>query len=90
MLKLFPVTDPVASVSIDILRPVTETSTGRIFLLIVVDWFLKVVQAIPLAGITATDVSSAFGRDWISVYGPPDTVLTEKGPQFSFLFLQGV
>jgi len=90
MLKLFPATDPFASLSMDLLGPLTETKTGNVFLLIIVDRFSKLVRAVPLAGITAMDVSSAFFRDWISVYGPPDTVLTDNGPQFASLFFQGV
>jgi len=90
MLKLFPATDPFASLSMDLLGPLTETKTGNVFLMIIVDRFSKLVRAVPLAGITATDVSSAFCRDWISVYGPPDTVLTDNGPQFASLFFQGV
>jgi len=90
MLKLFPATDPFASLSMDLLGPPTETKTGNVFLLIIVDRFSKLVRAVPLAGITATDVSSAFCRDWISVYGPPDTVLTDNGSQFASLFFQGV
>jgi len=90
MLKLFPATDPWANLFMDLLRPLTETKTGNVFHLISVDRFSKLVRAVPLAGITATDVSSAFCRDWISVYGPPDTVLTDNGPQFASLFFQGV
>ena len=83
MLKFFPATDPVASLSMDLLGPLKETKAGNVFLLIIVDRFSKLVRAVPLAGITATDVSSAFCRDWISVYGPPDAVLTDNGPQFA-------
>ena len=90
MLKLLSETDPFASLSMDLLGPLTETKAGNVFLLIIVDRFSKLVRADPLAGITATDVSSAFCRDWISVYGPPDIVLTENGPQFASLFFQGV
>jgi len=86
MLKLFPATDHFASLFMDLLGPLTETKTGNVFLLIIVDRFSKLVRAVPLAGITATDVSSAFCRDWIFVYGPPDTVLTDNGPQFASLF----
>ena len=71
-------------------RTPDREQTGNVFLLIIVDRFSKLVRAVPLAGITATDVSSAFCRDWISVYGPPDTVLTNNGPQFASLFFQGV
>ena len=90
MLKLFPATDPFANLSMDILGSLTDTKTGNVFLLIIVDRFYKLVRAVPLAGITATDVSSAFCRDWTSVYGPPDTLLTNNGPQFASLFVQGV
>jgi len=90
MLKLFPATDPFASLSMDLLGPLTETKTGNVILVIIVDRFSKLVRAVPLAGINATDVSSAFCRDWIYVYGPPDTVLTDNGPQFASPFFQGV
>jgi len=90
MLKLFPATDRFANLSMDLLGPLTETKTRHVFLLIIVDRFSKLVRAVPLAVLTATDVSSAFFRDWISVYGPPDTVLTDNGPQFASLFFQGV
>jgi len=90
MLKLFSATDPLASLSMDPLGPLPETKTGNVFLLIVVDRFSKLLRAVPLAGIIATDVSSAFFRDWISVYGPPDTVRTDNGPQFASLLFQGV
>jgi len=90
ILKLFPATDPLASLFMDLLGPLTETKTGNVFVLIIVDRFFKMVRAVPLSGITATDVSSAFCRDWISVYGPPGTFLTDNGPQFASLFFQGV
>ena len=63
MLKLFPATDPFASLYMDVLGPLRETKTGNVFLLIIVDRFSRLLRAIPLAGITATDVSSAFCRD---------------------------
>jgi len=63
MLKLFPATDPFSSLYMDLLGPLTETRAGNFFLLIIVDRFSKLVRAVPLAGITATVVSSAFCRD---------------------------
>jgi len=88
--KLFPATKPIASVSMDLLGPLTTTKTGSVFLLIIVDRFTKLVRAIPMTSISATDVASAFCRDWISVHGPPDTALSDNGPQFASLFFQGV
>jgi len=88
--KNFPATEPFASLFMDVLGPLTETKTGNAFLLIIVDRFSKLVPAGPLASITAADVSSALFRDWVSVYGPSDTVLVDKGPQIASLFFQGV
>jgi len=90
LMQFFPETEPFASVSLDILGPLTETKTGNRFLLIIVDGFSWLVRAIPMTCITATDISSSFSRDWITVYGPPDTALTDNGPQFASLFFQGV
>jgi len=88
VLNVFPPKDPFAILSMDRLGPLTETTTGNVFLLIIVDRFSKLVRAVPLAGVTATDVSSAFCRVWISLYGPLDSVLTANGPQFASLIFQ--
>jgi len=90
ILNLFAAPDPFASLSMDLLGPLKETKTGYVFLLIIVDRFSELVRAVPLAGVTATDGSSAFCPDWIYVPGPPDTVLTDNGPQFASLIFQGV
>ena len=58
--------------------------------MVIVDRFSMLVRAVLLAGITATDVSSALCRDRTSFYGPPDTVQTDNGPEFASLFFQGV
>jgi len=39
MFTLFPGTDPFASLSMDLLGPLTEAKTGNVFLLIMVDRF---------------------------------------------------
>jgi len=45
MLNLLPATDPFASLSMDLLGPLTETKTGNVFLLIIVDRFSQLVRA---------------------------------------------
>ena len=90
ILTFFPATNPFANMYMDILGPLTETKARYLFLLIIFDRFSKPERAVPLAGVTATDVLSAFCRDWISVYGPPAPVLRDNGPQFASLFCKGV
>jgi len=90
MLKLFSRTEPFASLSTDLLGRLTETKTGNGSLWIIVDGCSKLARAVPLAGITPTDASSAFCRDRSFMYGAPETVLTENEPQFASVFFQGV
>lgn len=89
-LRLFPAAQPFASLSMDILGPLPETSSGNLYLLIIRDRFTKFTRAIPLATITAVDVSSALCECWIAAYGPPDSLLTDNGPQFASVFFEGV
>ena len=89
-LKLFPAMDPFLSLAMDLVGPLAETKAGKGFLRIIVDRISELVRAVPPDGVNATDVSSAICRDWTSVYEPPETVLTDNGPQFASLFFQGV
>lgn len=89
-LRLFPAAEPFTSLSMDILGPLPETTSGSLNLLIICDRFTKFTRAIPLATIKAVDVSSALSEYWITAYGPPDSILTDSGPQFASEFFQGV
>jgi transposase InsO family protein len=41
------------------------------------------MEAIPLTNIAATDVAAALFSGWISRFGVPDTITSDKGPQFT-------
>jgi len=63
MLTLFQGTAPFAIQSMDLFRLLKEIKTGNVFLLMIVERLSKLVRDVPMAGITATEVSSAFFRD---------------------------
>lgn len=90
MLKLFPATEPFASLAMDILGPLPESEGGYKFILVIVDRFSKLTRAFPMREKTAVEVASAFVDVWIASYGIPDSVLTDNGPQFASVFFQGV
>jgi len=46
--------------------------------------------AIPLQRIHAETIAGSFLDYWVAKYGPPATVLSDTGPQFSSTFFQGV
>ena len=89
-LKLFPATRPLESVAIDILGPLPRTKSGKRFLLVITDRYTKLTQVAALRSITAYHVAVAFCETWVFKYGPPATLLSDNGKQFTSRFFQSV
>ena len=58
-------------------------SNGFKYLLTAVDRFTRWPIAIPLVDISAQSVAEAFAYGWISHFGIPSTITTDRGSQFS-------
>ena len=58
-------------------------SNGFKYLLTAVDRFSRWPVAIPLADMTAETVADAFAHGWVSTFGVPSTITTDRGAQFS-------
>jgi transposase InsO family protein len=87
-LKLFPAKGPLESVAMDILGPLPRTKDGNRFLLVIADRYTKVTRTVPLRNVTALSVARAFVDQWVYVYGPPVSLLTDNGSQFTAKFFQ--
>ncbi|CAH8562769.1 unnamed protein product [Dicrocoelium dendriticum] len=69
-------------VHVDIVGPLPP-SNGFTHLLTCVDRFTRWPQAVPLRDTSTESVSRAFVESWISLFGVPSTITTDRGTQFS-------
>jgi hypothetical protein len=72
----------------EILGPLPRTKHGNRFLLVIADRYTKVTRTVPLRTVTALSVARAFVDQWVYVYGPPVSLLTDNGPQFRANFFR--
>ena len=73
---------PFAQWGIDLLGPFPMATAQRKFLIIMIDYFTKWVEAEPLATITEKKIEDAIWRNIICRFGIPWSITTDHGTQF--------
>jgi len=89
-LTLFPATESLTELSVDILGPITASKKGTRIILVITDRFAKLTKCVALRRITAMSVASAIIHAWVSAYVAPDRILSDQGPQFMSNFFIAV
>ena len=74
-------------VNVDLVGPL-HLSKGFAHLLTVVDRVTRWPEAIPLASISNKDMADSFLSGWITRYGLPSDVSSDRGPQFTLQLWQ--
>lgn len=77
-----PVTKPFKRIHMDILGPVTQTSKGHKYILLVVDSFSKWPEAFPLKTQDSKEIAKVLFREIFARYGAPRTLITDRGQNF--------
>ena len=87
-LRLFPAAEPNSFVAIDLLGPLSNSSTGHEYILLITDRFTKFTWAILLRSKSSQAVTDTFLTHWAYSYGIPDRILSDNDPQFTARYFQ--
>ena len=85
-LQLFPATEPLTSVCIDILGEFIKTQRRNEYLLVITDRYSKLTKTVPMKGISAAEVARHFVNSWVFNYGPPTELVADNGGCFTSKF----
>lgn len=82
-LKLFPAKEPLQSLAIDLLGPLTKIKHGGQFLLFTTCRFSKLTSVVPFRVMDTYTLAVAFTVHWVRHYGPPKSLMSDNGRQFA-------
>ena len=68
---------------VDLVGPLPTTSTGKRYLMTMTDRFSRWLEAIPLSTINADTITETFIQHWISRFGIPSDIVSDRGLQFT-------
>jgi cleavage and polyadenylation specificity factor subunit 1 len=68
---------------VDLVRPLPVSKNGEAHILTVVDRSTQWVEAVPLSSTTADSCASALISTWVSSFGVPAQITSDRGPQFA-------
>jgi Integrase zinc binding domain/Integrase core domain len=72
-----------SQVHVDLVGPLQAAANGLAYVFTAVDRATRWLEAFPLRGITAADCADAFISGWVSRFGVPACLVSDRGVQFA-------
>jgi transposase InsO family protein len=69
-------------VHVDIVGPMPTSAHGHSYFFTVIDQSIRWIEAVPMKNQEALSCIDAFVSAWVSRFGAPDTITSDKGTQF--------
>ena len=79
---------PFEKISIDLAGPLPSGENGEKYILGIIDNFSRFVALIPLKRGTAEEVAKALVRHWISLFGSPYSIHSDRGTEFENVLIK--
>uniref|UniRef100_A0A0X3PXJ8 Transposon Ty3-I Gag-Pol polyprotein n=1 Tax=Schistocephalus solidus TaxID=70667 RepID=A0A0X3PXJ8_SCHSO len=73
---------PNERVGVDLVGPIAPSAKGNKFILVMVDFFTKMAEAVPLPDASAATVAKAIFNCWVCRWGAPDQIHSDRGSSF--------
>ncbi|BHF62603.1 hypothetical protein SprV_0200558800 [Sparganum proliferum] len=73
---------PNERVAVDLVGPIAPSARGNRFILVMVDCFTKMAEAVPLPDASVPTVARAIFNGWICRWGAPDQLHSDRGSSF--------
>ena len=80
-MKAFPAAAPFELISVDLVGPLPETVDGFRYIFTSIDKFTRFCRLIPIKDMKTMSILKAW-NEWLSLFGPPASVLSDNGSQF--------
>lgn len=85
-----PIEDRFSRIHMDILGPLTKTTEGHKYMLLVVDSFSKWPEGFPLRTKDSTEIAKVLFKEIFCRYGAPYTIVTDRGQNFMIKLVTAV
>ncbi|CAH8445461.1 unnamed protein product [Dicrocoelium dendriticum] len=79
---------PGQRIGVDIIGPLPITKSGNCFILVMIDYFTKWCEAIPIRCQNASTVASTIVNEWVARYGAPISLHSDQGAAFESHLMQ--